>query len=238
MNGLTFLTPRQCCDLSSGYLVTVNLQHLYEARRNPALRDAIFENPLARLCVDGRGARILLQRLLGNSPPLAVGNEVLKARLDAARAQKVWVIGSSADSLARVAAKWTTTSFTQNASRIPALNTSNAGSVAGELLAQNPEGYDLIVVALGVPKQELLASAIAERCPQTPIYCIGGSLEMLGGIHRRAPRIIQSLGLEGVWRLVIQPRRDRLARLIYSYAYFAWFMARPSQLRALIQSAP
>lgn len=38
---------------------------------------------------------------------------------------------------------------------------------------------------------------------------VGGSFDYLTGKQRRAPRWMQVIGLEWLWRLILQPRRFR-----------------------------
>jgi N-acetylglucosaminyldiphosphoundecaprenol N-acetyl-beta-D-mannosaminyltransferase len=45
---------------------------------------------------------------------------------------------------------------------------------------------------------------------------VGGSFEMISGRLKRAPRIVQRMGLEGVYRLLQEPRLFRLQRLLVS----------------------
>lgn len=235
MAPIEFLRFDQCRDLDRGYLVTVNLQHLFESRRCPALRAAIFDNPKARLCVDGRGAKLLLERQVGHTLPLVVGNEVLRARLDRAGSQGacMLVIGSTPEVISAVVHRWPGLRITHDASRVTIADAAEAGTCAARVLSAHGDQFDHIAVALGVPKQEMLAAALTEIRPNMPIYCIGGSFEMLTGKFRRAPVFVQRMGLEGLWRLVLQPRRDRLDRLVRSYWNFAVFLLRPRHLAAL-----
>lgn len=80
-----------------------------------------------------------------------------------------------------------------------------------------------IFVALGAPKQEFwmdderdwLAKHGVELC----IGC-GGSLDFLSGKIRRAPKWVQSAGLEGVYRTLSEPKLFRLKRLLRSFLIF------------------
>jgi N-acetylglucosaminyldiphosphoundecaprenol N-acetyl-beta-D-mannosaminyltransferase len=68
-------------------------------------------------------------------------------------------------------------------------------------------GTRLVLVALGFPRQELWARRHAPALG--PVVCIGvgGSLDVLSGRVRRAPRLLRSLGLEWLYRLVSEPQR-------------------------------
>lgn len=232
-----FLGMAQCRGLRSGYLVTLNLQHLYECRGNEALRAAIFDDPKARLCVDGRGAKIVLERLLARGLPRAAGNELLETILADARGGRVLVVGSQEDVLREVRARFPAVEFHHDGSRIPPMTSADAELVAARIARQFGRRFSLVTVALGVPKQEILARALA-RHYHAPILCIGGSFEMLAGRLPRAPRLLQRVGLEALWRATIEPTRARLRRLVYSYWFFARFVVQPREVRRLIGDGP
>ena len=63
---------------------------------------------------------------------------------------------------------------------------------------------DIVFVALGCPKQEKWAAAAARLIPSTFIG-IGAGFNYLIGDLRRAPLIMQKLGLEWLYRLAQQP---------------------------------
>lgn len=51
----------------------------------------------------------------------------------------------------------------------------------------------------------------------------GGTFDFVAGRIQRAPRIIQKVGLEGIWRLVSEPKWFRLKRLLVSLKFFPIF---------------
>lgn len=66
----------------------------------------------------------------------------------------------------------------------------------------------LIVLGMGMPKQELVASQLRDSLDfPCLIVCGGAIVDFLGGKTRRAPGIFQILGLEWVFRLMLEPRR-------------------------------
>ncbi len=48
----------------------------------------------------------------------------------------------------------------------------------------------------------------------------GGTFEMVAGKLKRAPRFLQRIGLEGVYRFLIEPKWFRLKRLLISFKIF------------------
>lgn len=66
---------------------------------------------------------------------------------------------------------------------------------------------DIVYVALGSPKQEVLMDRLAPTLPQTWWLGVGISFSFLHGEIRRAPRWMQKSGLEWLYRLIQEPRR-------------------------------
>jgi exopolysaccharide biosynthesis WecB/TagA/CpsF family protein len=66
----------------------------------------------------------------------------------------------------------------------------------------------LVIAALGSPKQELmLANLRRDASYEFSALGIGGSLDVLVGNITRAPRLIRELGLEGAWRIFLEPKK-------------------------------
>lgn len=70
------------------------------------------------------------------------------------------------------------------------------------------EAPDLIVLGMGMPKQELVASLIRREVERPCLIVCGGAIiDFLGGKVRRAPAWVRKAGLEWVFRLLLEPRR-------------------------------
>jgi len=66
----------------------------------------------------------------------------------------------------------------------------------------------LVFLAVGSPRQERLAAALAASGRATgTALCIGASLAFLAGADRRAPTWMQQRGLEWAYRLTRAPGR-------------------------------
>ena len=72
----------------------------------------------------------------------------------------------------------------------------------------NEVNADVIVLAMGMPKQEGVAMALAENLHKPCVILNGGAiLDFMAKRFPRAPEFIQSLRLEWLFRLVQEPRR-------------------------------
>ena len=68
-------------------------------------------------------------------------------------------------------------------------------------------GANVVLVALGAPKQELWIDAHRERLAPAVAVGVGAALDFVAGAARRAPRWVRSAGLEWLFRLLHEPRR-------------------------------
>ncbi len=66
---------------------------------------------------------------------------------------------------------------------------------------------DLILVALGSPKQEFFISDMKQKLPESTMIGLGGSFDVWAGVAKRAPKICQKLGLEWLYRTIKEPAR-------------------------------
>lgn len=65
---------------------------------------------------------------------------------------------------------------------------------------------DVCLVAIGTPKQDVLARLLSEQV-DIDFFCIGAALEFLTGSKKEAPKVLQNLGMEWLYRLSTEPRR-------------------------------
>jgi N-acetylglucosaminyldiphosphoundecaprenol N-acetyl-beta-D-mannosaminyltransferase len=78
---------------------------------------------------------------------------------------------------------------------------------------------DLLFLFLGTPKQEKWFWRRASRLPATVGLAVGGTVDMLAGSRRRAPRWVQQIGMEWLWRLVQDPKRLAHRYLVQDRAF-------------------
>ncbi|MBQ8351895.1 MAG: WecB/TagA/CpsF family glycosyltransferase [Clostridia bacterium] len=94
-----------------------------------------------------------------------------------------------------------------------------AHAVATAIRAAEP---DLLFVCLGSPRQE---EWIAVHRPPCLAIGLGGAFDVWSGAVRRAPRAVQSAGMEWLWRTLRQP--SRLSRLPALAAFSARVLLSP-----------
>lgn len=66
---------------------------------------------------------------------------------------------------------------------------------------------DVVLVALGIPHQELLIYNNLNRFDKGIFVGVGGSFDVLSGAKKRAPKLFRNLHLEWLYRIMREPKR-------------------------------
>jgi N-acetylglucosaminyldiphosphoundecaprenol N-acetyl-beta-D-mannosaminyltransferase len=78
---------------------------------------------------------------------------------------------------------------------------------------------DILFVAFGSPKQEIWIADNLDILPAKVVLGVGGAFDFLSGKVTRAPLILRKLGLEWLFRLVIQPWRIKRQLSLIKFVY-------------------
>lgn len=172
---------------------------------------------------DGKGLEMLC-RGLGRDPGLNMnGTDLIPAVLGRIGARPLAVLGSADPWLSGACAR-----LEGEGRRIVArLDGFQPDAAYLDLIAQTrPE---IVLLAMGMPRQEQVAAALRAAFPDRPmaILCGGAIVDFLAGRFTRAPAWTRRLGLEWAWRLMLEPRR-LFRRYVVGNALF---LARARRLR-------
>lgn len=66
---------------------------------------------------------------------------------------------------------------------------------------------DILIVALGVPNQEIFINSIYDKLDRGICIGVGGSLDVISGCKKRAPKIFIKCNLEWFYRILREPKR-------------------------------
>ncbi len=193
-----------------GYVVTPNVDHVVMAEKNDSFRRAYEEASVS--LADG-APLVLLSRLLGEPLPEKVsGSDLVRPLLRRAALDGlgVYFMGSAPGVGLKAAGILE--------AEIPGLKVVGVDSPpmgfdkdpALELAAMEnirKAAPDLVLVALGAPKQELLMHAWYRRGLTPVMLGIGASLDFIAGAAQRAPAWVSRIGFEWLHRLLGDPRR-------------------------------
>lgn len=92
---------------------------------------------------------------------------------------------------------------------------SDKDKIMKEIIKLSP---DLVLVALGVPSQELLINKYIEKAKKGIFIGVGGTFDVLSGNKKRAPKLFIKLNLEWFYRIICEPKR--LKRFIQNNIVF------------------
>lgn len=77
-------------------------------------------------------------------------------------------------------------------------------SLAGQI---NASGAEVVWIGLSTPKQELFAQRLSRYTQTRLIVTVGAVFDFYTGKVKQAPRALQKMGLEWLFRLCMEPRR-------------------------------
>lgn len=66
---------------------------------------------------------------------------------------------------------------------------------------------DVLVIGMGVPRQEFVAEQLIKSFDNTIIICVGNFLEFYFQTKKRIPKFFRNSGVEWIYRLLAEPRR-------------------------------
>lgn len=224
-----------------GAVFTPNVDHIVTAEADPAFRGAYAEASLS--LPDGQ-ALVWATRVLGTPVPEKVsGSDLVLPLLERAAAEgwRVYLLGGAAGAAEAVGARAERELGVEvagvDAPRISVEGGPDEAAVIERVRRSRP---DLVLVALGSPKQErFIGRALPALAPAVAMG-VGASLDFLAGHVRRAPRWISFCGLEWLFRLSLEPRRLAYRYLVKDPRFLAVLARtarepRPARTRILLE---
>ncbi len=85
----------------------------------------------------------------------------------------------------------------------------------------NKSGADIVLVAMGVPLQDIWLHCNAHRIDADLTMGVGAALDFLAGNVIRAPKSMRYVGCEWIWRLACEPRRLAKRYLVGNVTFLA-----------------
>jgi N-acetylglucosaminyldiphosphoundecaprenol N-acetyl-beta-D-mannosaminyltransferase len=210
------------------YVVTPNAYHIVAAHDDPARLLPIYRAAWLSLC-DSRIVRALA-RLDGRALPLVTGSDLvaaLLAKLNTHDPQgtptRLLVVGPPRG--AEVALRAAYPKLTFEIMPAPAALARSAEPRLAVARACLERPWDILLLCVGCPAQELIAQHLAELGRKSGVaLCVGAAIDFLTGARVRAPFWLQRLGLEWAYRLSQEPGRLWHRYLVQSPKIFRIFM--------------
>ena len=193
-----------------GWIVTPNIDHLRIISESPELRGLV--NAASFRVADGMPL-VWASRLQGTPLPERITGAGLILSLTAAAAKanaSVFLLGGDPGDAeaAAVVLKESNPGLKIAGIISPPFGFDNdplqMAEIGNALHSAKP---DIVYSCFGFPKQELVINALRDRVPSAWFLGLGGSFAIVSGRTRRAPRWMQTAGMEWAWRLGLEPRR-------------------------------
>jgi N-acetylglucosaminyldiphosphoundecaprenol N-acetyl-beta-D-mannosaminyltransferase len=192
-------------------------------RRDPSLRQACQRADL--VVADGRSV-VWTSRLAGIPLPERVaGVDLMTALLAAASAHRlrVYFLGARpevVDELVRRCAR-DHPGLVVAGARDGYFGRDEQAQVAEDVRQAAPH---MLFVGMPSPFKETWSERHRATLDVPVVLGVGGTFDVLAGFIRRAPRRLQSLGLEWLWRLAMEPRR-MWKRYLVTNSEYLWLAA-------------
>jgi N-acetylglucosaminyldiphosphoundecaprenol N-acetyl-beta-D-mannosaminyltransferase len=193
------------------YVVTPNLDHVVMLQRDARLREAYEQAAL--VLADG-WPLVVSSRLLGKPLPERVaGSDLVPALLEHSATRgslRLFLLGAMPGvahrAAEKIAQRWPHVEVVGVDS--PPLGFERDPSENQQILDHIAQAQpELLVVGLGAPKQENWLRDHAAQLQARVAIGAGATIDFLAGQQRRAPRWMQALYLEWLYRVLSDPKR-------------------------------
>jgi N-acetylglucosaminyldiphosphoundecaprenol N-acetyl-beta-D-mannosaminyltransferase len=215
------------------YYITANVDFIAQAYDNEPLKDILFHAD--RVVCDGMPLVWLSRYFKPVLPERVAGSDMVFRLFEQANQSgwKVYFLGSDTETLSATKAI-----LAQRYPKMQVVGTFSPpfgkveswpnDAILEDVKAAKP---DLLLVAVGCPKQEYWISRYYKNAGVPLSMGIGASLDFICGTQVRAPVWIQKIGMEWSWRMLCDPRRlvKRYAKDFYYLivlAYRQWDITR------------
>lgn len=190
-----------------GYVVTPNADHLIRYYDDASFRQKYADAEF--VLSDSRFLSYILAITKHVQVPVCTGSD-LTAQLISNVAQahdRLVLIGGSESQAAALAQKFGFTDLQHLNPPMGFIHNPAAVKKVLEFIEQQSP-FRFCLLAVGCPQQETIAQQLKLRgIARGLALCIGASIDFITGKERRAPRLLQLLGLEWMFRLLQSPRR-------------------------------
>lgn len=203
-----YLEIKQNQDYDCKYIVTPNAEIVMRARKNKTFKDVL--NCAWLSSPDGSGI-LLASKLLPDKVEFkerVAGFDLMEALLQLANQEglSLYMLGGEPEVIDE-AAKNIEKSYPEveiTGYHHGYLDDEIKEKIIGEIARVKA---DILLIGMGAPRQELFLFENKDRLQVKVALTVGGSFDIFAGSKKRAPRVIQSLYLEWLFRFMQEPSR-------------------------------
>jgi len=192
-------------------VVTPNVDHIVRAKKNSFVR-GVF-NSCQYHFVDGMPLVWMSRWLCSEKFPERVSGVDLFEKiceLSVRDKMKIYLLGAEESTLKKTISKLEDDfqGIDIAGSFSPSVGFENNAEVNQLVIEQiNSSSADIVFLALGTPKQEIWMHDYISFLDRGVLVGVGAAFDLYAGKYRRAPKWVQSIGFEWLWRLTLEPRR-------------------------------
>ncbi|MGN1330295.1 MAG: WecB/TagA/CpsF family glycosyltransferase [Clostridia bacterium] len=187
------------------FIVTANPETLMIAEENKKFKECLLDNETI-IVPDGIGV-VKGARILGYDVSETItGVELAKEIFDICNNEKksIYLFGAKKEVINKL----------KNVINDEYSNIKILGAVDGYVLDKQKvfeniieQKPDVVLVALGIPNQELLIYENINNFEHGIFIGVGGSFDVLSGAKKRAPKVFRKFHLEWLYRIMTEPKR-------------------------------
>ena len=196
----------QPADCAFRYIVTPNVDHVVRLQRRRSDLWPAYRGAWMTLC----DSRILakMARLVGSDLPVVPGSDLTRQMFEKVigRNDRVAILGGRPDMIAQITDQFGLTNVRHYNPPMGFIRNPKEVRRAAGFVVEAEARYSFF--AVGSPQQELLAHRVRQTRGACGIgFCVGASLDFLGGEQERAPMFMQAMAMEWLFRLLSDPQR-------------------------------
>lgn len=186
------------------FMVAINPEKILKARKDEKLKEllnnATYEIP------DGIGVIYASKLRKGNIKTRITGIDSMEmlCKLSEEKKYKIFMYGAKEETIKKA----------KENLEIKFPNIQIVGTINGYekdndkiISSINKSKADIVFVALGSPKQEYWITENMDKVSAKIFQGVGGSFDVFSGNIKRAPKWMQKIGLEWLYRLIKEPKR-------------------------------
>lgn len=186
------------------FIVAINPEKILKARKDEKLKkllnNATYEIP------DGIGVIYASKLRKGNIKTRITGIDSMEmlCKLSEEKKYKIFMYGAKEETIKKA----------KENLEIKFPNIQIVGTINGYekdndkiISSINKSKADIVFVALGSPKQEYWITENMDKVSAKIFQGVGGSFDVFSGNIKRAPKCMQKIGLEWLYRLIKEPKR-------------------------------
>lgn len=230
--GIDPLTMDQTVDKLKGLMtdgghhnhLSINAAKIVSAKENPAKQHEF--NAADVVSADGQSV-VWAAKLLGRPVPERVAGIDLMNRLvdlSAEEGQRIYLLGARPEVLDAVAED-----FTRRGANVVGRHDGywrQAGKTDEDVAREIGHlSVDILFVAVPSPMKEDFIYGQRERMAVGVCVGVGGSFDVVAGETKRAPELVQRLGMEWAFRLALEPKR-MFKRYAVGNTKFLWYLVK------------